>query len=130
MESFDEIKLKDIDEPVILLNIPHSYETILEKTELNVLEKAQEGWTLTKTGKHKNLAKYALAIYHNRVKGVFTILGKWEKIPYDHKRWTFNGEIAPPHIRDKYLNKKIVVAWEQGNGAPFMYLNCNPNSSK
>ncbi|MFA5736694.1 MAG: hypothetical protein WCX70_01820 [Candidatus Paceibacterota bacterium] len=127
MENLEEIRLEDIEDKVILLNISQTYRPHMEGDENSIYDIAKQAWSLSKTGESKDLVDYALAIYQNRVKGVFSI-DRWKKAEYEPTKWEFEGKIAPDEIRNRYLNKKIVVAWGQGQNNSFRYLNCNPSS--
>lgn len=109
---------EDILDKVILLNIIQTYREGM--TENEVFEVACRAWGLK--DKRKDNADYALAVYKDEVKGVFTILS-WYKDKVVPNKWAFKGEIAPPHIRDKYIGTRQVV-WKQGQKMSFAYINC------
>ena len=127
MGNLKEIRLEDIEDKVILLSIAQTYKPYMDGDEKTIYDIAKQAWYLDKTKESKDLVEYALAIYQNIVKGVFTI-NKWKKYKFEPAKWEFEGEIAPDEIRSKYLNKKIPMAFGEGQYGSSRYLNCNPNN--
>lgn len=123
----EEIRLEDIEDKVILLSIAQTYKPYMDGDENAIYDIAKQAWNLGKNRESRDLAEYALAIYQNRVRGVFGI-DRWKKATYDSTRWEFEGKIAPDEIRNKYLNKKIPMAFGEGQYYSHRYVNCNPNS--
>ena len=70
-----------------------------------------------KVGHKRNYAKYALATYWGLVREVYKI-DSWYK--HDN-RWAFNGEIAEPEIRNKYLNQSVERYIKKGSRNPIRY---------
>ena len=109
--------IEDIKDRVLLLNINQTYHEGMPEDV--VLAVACRAWAVDK--KRKDGAKYALVVYKDEVKGVFKI-DSWHKDPVEPRKWAFKGEVAPEHIRDKYMGMRG-VAWEQGQKTPFIYVN-------
>ena len=126
MEGLQEIRMEDIEDRVILLSIAQTYKPYMDGDENTIYDIAKQSWEVGSSWESRDLAKYALAIYQNTVKGVFTI-NKWKKYKFEPGKWEFDGEIAPEEIRNRYLNKKITMAFGDGPRA-YRYLNCNPLS--
>ena len=124
MENLEEISLEDIKDKVILLSVAQTYKSYMDESV--VYDIAKQAWNLDKIDLPKDIAEYALAIYQNRVKGVFSI-NRWKKDLFEKTKWEFEGKIAPDKIREKYINKKIVGAFGEGQYESFRYLNCNPS---
>ncbi len=110
------VTMEDIIEKVILLNIPLTYREGMSENE--VLEVACRAWKLYLK---KDEIDYAIAVFQNEIKGVFTIIS-WSKDKIESDRWAFKGEIAPAPIHDKYIGKRI-NAWKPGQNFPLLYLN-------
>lgn len=110
-----DMTIEDIKDRVLLLSINQTYRPYMSEDE--VLEIASRSWGVDK--KKKDEAEYALAVYQDEVKGVFRILS-WDKDKIEPREWAFKGEIAPKHIRDRYIGKRGVV-WRQGPS--FIYVN-------
>ena len=125
MENLEEISLEDIKDKVILLSVAQTYKPYMDESV--VYDIAKQAWNLDKSDQPKEVAEYALAIYQNIVKGVFSI-DKWKRAMFESPKWEFEGKIAPDDIRDRYLDKKIVRAFGEGQYESFRYLNCNPHS--
>lgn len=106
-----------IDEPVILLKIPRLYRP--DMSDAGVLEVTHRAWVL---GPRREKAQYALAIYDNEVKGVYSIK-RWFKDELSPDRWAFEGERAGDHVRSKYINKSA-LKYTRGTYGVHVYVNC------
>lgn len=109
----------DIEDSILLITINKTYRNNMTTNE--ILAVTSRWWKLD--DKRKDGAKYAIAVYRNEVKGVFTILS-WNKREEKPKRWGFKGEKAPNNIHDKYINMSVGQYKKKGNSAPVMYMNC------
>lgn len=118
-ENEEIINIEEIEDKVLLFNIIDTYREWF--TENEILEVTERAWKLDK--KRKDEADYALAVYKDKIVGVFTIIS-WYKDPCESDRFDFKGEIATENIRNKYINKQINTAWKQGQLTPFIYINC------
>ncbi|MEI8085687.1 MAG: excinuclease ABC [Paludibacter sp.] len=118
MKSIDEIvqhydaKVINIEEPAIIININKLYKRFMTPEAL--YEATRTCWKLSI--KREN-AKYVLASYRGLVREVFKV-EKW--FPVDN-RWAFDGTIASPEIRDKYLNQSLENYIQKGNQNPIKY---------
>ncbi len=124
MEALTEIRMEDIEDRVILVSIAQTYKPYMDGDENTIYDIAKQAWDVGNNWESRDLAEYALAIYQNRVKGVF-IIDSWKKNKFEPTKWEFEGKIAPKEVRDKYMNKKITMAFGDGPRA-YRYLNCNP----
>lgn len=113
------INIEEIEDKIILFNIIETYREWF--TENEILEVTERAWKLDK--KRKDEADYALAVYKDKIVGVFTVIS-WYKDPCESDRFDFIGEIAPDTIKNKYFSKKINTPWKQGQHTPFVYINC------
>jgi hypothetical protein len=124
MKALEKIELEDIDEKVVLLSIARTYKPHMDGDETTIYEISKQAWYLDKNTGSKDLVEYALAMHQNIVKGVFSV-DKWKKYEFEPHKWEFEGRIAPDLIRDKYLNKKIPMAFGEGQYNSSRLLNCN-----
>lgn len=122
MEDIGRINLEDIEDRVILLSVAQTYKPYMD--ENTVYEIAEQAWYLDDQTESKDLAEYALAIYQNEVKGVFSI-DKWRKYQFEPHKWEFEGTIAPDNIKNRYLDKKIPNAFGERQYNSSRFLNCN-----
>jgi len=118
-------KVKKIRHRAVLITINKRYRSDMSQEEL--YEATRGIW---KIGTRRNLADYAMAVFHGIVREVYCIhqwypagtLNYNTRSAYGFKssgRWEFEGSIAEAEIRDKYINKFI------GNGTqnPIKYVN-------
>jgi len=108
-------------------NFPHFGVNKQQEAGRLIYEIAKQAWYLGKNREPRDLVKYALAISQNEVKGVFTV-DRWKKYKFEPMKWEFEGRVAPDDIRTKYLNRKIPMAFGEGQYNSSRFLNCNPNS--
>jgi len=123
--EFEELQMDDIKDKVVLLSVAQTYKSYMDESV--IYDVAKQAWSLDKNDQSKDVAEYALAIYQNRVVGVFSI-DKWKRAMFENTKWEFEGKIASDDVRSRYLNKKIVRAFGEGQYESFRYLNCNPNN--
>lgn len=93
------------------------------------LFEATAGWW--KLGKRRELAKYAFAVVHGVIRGVWRIEGwrpraegdrGWEGDPPGQPRWGFTGRQDPQ--LDQYIGRSVAHYWRPGAQTPFTYVNC------
>lgn len=115
-----------ITEPSILFKIGSYYHPDLSSSQLYDVSRGY--W---KSGKKKEKAQLAFTIVNNQIVEIYeidqwfqagTTLSTHPDEP-DPKRWEFVGNIAPPEIRDKYINKSVAKYFEAGGMWPFRYIN-------
>lgn len=127
----------DLIEPIIAINIAQQYPFVKNETEL--YEVTRGLWRLSRQRAEK--AEYALAVYQREIKEVYKI-ESWQAASFDlsefwikrkkeqgeeidpkinNGRFQFFGEVAPAHIRIKYVGKQIPKPHGQN---PIRYFNC------
>ncbi len=126
MPDSGEVRLEEIEDRVILLSLAKTYKPYMDGNDGVILDIAKQAWSLGKEREARDLVDYALAVYQNIVVGVFTV-NKWKKAMIDSTKWEFEGEVAPEDIKNKYLYKKIPMAFGEGQYSSHIYVNCNPN---
>jgi hypothetical protein len=102
-----------ITEPTIIININKLYKHI--KTPQDLYNTTRSAWKVA--AHRRNSVEYAVAGYRGLVREVYKI-DNWTK---KGDRWEFNGQIAPPAIRDKYLNQSLDNYIIQGSQNPIKY---------
>lgn len=118
MKSIDEIvqhydaMVIEIQEPAIIININKLYKRFM--TPIALYEATRSCWKL---GIKREKAKYVLASFQGLVREVYEV-GQW--FPVDN-RWAFDGTIASPEIRNKYLNQSLDNYIHKGNQNPIKY---------
>jgi hypothetical protein len=119
LKSIDEIvqhydaKVISIDEPSIIININKQYKRFMSSEQL--YESTRFCWKL---GNKRLQAKYVIASFRGLVREVYEVKS-WTHIP--ENRWAFDGIIAPPEIRSKYLNQSLDNYIRKGNQNPIKY---------
>lgn len=121
------LKNEDITEKIIAFNLCRSYRENLTKTEL--YDRTRGCWKINRENAQQ--CAYAFSVYENIIKEVYKI-EKWlsaeelqrETVPNEQGesgRYGFEGEIAEPEIRDKYLGKSLENICKKGQYR-FKYL--------
>ena len=122
------LERRDIGENVIAIKINRSYRENMTATEL--YEVTRGWWKLDI--KRAQLAEYVFSVYQGIVKEVYKVDG-WlpagsiprvtlpdEVAPPD--RFEFDGKIAEPSIREKYINKSLANLYRNGEANPIKYF--------
>jgi hypothetical protein len=118
--------VQSIDEPVLVVKINRTYREGMSSDDL--YEIVRGIWKVDK----RNLDKiqYVFGVYHGVVKEVYEV-AQWNNAgttPYRFRthqpekligRSEFVGQVAPDHIRDKYLGKNLDRTYQTVN-----YYNC------
>lgn len=128
LKSIDEINQfydaepVDIIEPSIIININRLFDRFMKPEEL--YNATRSSWIL---GKKRNEAKYAIAAYRGLVREIYKI-DRWNEVEVKNEetnkikvRWEFEGIIAEPIIRDKYINKSLGKYIVKGGQNPIRY---------
>tara|TARA_R110002124_G_C8804969_1_gene502717 strand:+ start:53 stop:775 length:723 start_codon:yes stop_codon:yes gene_type:complete len=112
--------LEELSDPIIIININKKYSRGNSSQE--IYEATKGAWVVGEEKRKET--KYALSEYSGIVIEVFEIKEWYNIKTTDNKRnnrWGFNGEIANPEIRDKYLNKSIAHTKKKGAANPIKY---------
>jgi hypothetical protein len=127
--SLYQSKPARIKEPVVLIRISRAYHYGMSDTELY---DATRGIWLT--GKRREQAKYAFAVYAGIVREVYQIAtwlpaGSTFRSGYPHGqrkpgRWEFVGAVAPEKVRRKYVNRSVQEHIRERSQNPILYVNC------
>ena len=107
----------EITEKVIMIKINASYREGMKKEE--IYRATQGSWKLS-LDKAKN-AEYVISVVNGIVIEVFKPLC-WKKSD-ETERISFDGELAPNEIRDKYLSKSVKHLYNRGEANPCKYFN-------
>ena len=108
MQKYNAPALDYLDPGCVLININRSYQRASSSDA--VYRATKEAWRIA--AYRIPSLNTVIAEYRGYVIGVFTNL-KWYKVPaFDKKgkpitRWGFDGEIAEPDIRNKYMNRSV-----------------------
>lgn len=122
----------EIQEPSIGITVNQTYFYGMSEEEL--YEATRGVWVVAERRASCNIA---LSIYQGVIKEVYTIQS-WHPAgttQYQHRqfnledlegRWEFTGQIAPLHLRDKYIGKRIFVDGQlfKSSQNPIRYFNC------
>lgn len=122
----------EIQEPAIGITVNQSYFYGMSVEEL--YEATRGIWV---AGERRASCTIALAIYQGVVKEVYAI-HSWHPAgttQYQHRqldseelegRCEFTGQVAPNHLRDKYIDKRILVDGQifKSSQNPIRYFNC------
>lgn len=130
----DVLKNEDITEKIIAFNLRQSYCENLTETEL--YDRTRGCWRISR--KNAQQYAYAFSVYENTIKEVYKI-EKWlsaEKLQRktvrnkqdESGRYGFEGKIAEPEIRDKYLGKSLENICKKGQYS-FKYLPIHDNNN-
>ncbi|RNC71839.1 MAG: hypothetical protein ED859_03815 [Desulfuromonadales bacterium] len=118
-----------ISEPAVLIRINQMYSPMLSTEAL--YEATRGVWVI---GERRNKVCYALAVANGIVREVYAV-HSWHPAgttPYatrpkhdvDYKgRWEFIGEVAPPAVREKYVDRSVAHYFSRGAANPIMYVN-------
>jgi uncharacterized protein len=128
--SLYDAKPVKIAEPSILIRINQLYYYSMSSQEL--YEVTRGVWKL---GERRNNAEYAFAVYQGVVREVYRI-ENWcpaGTLPYETRnqatlripgRWEFEGIVAKPAIRKKYLDLSVGQYFAANSQNPITYVNC------
>lgn len=126
-----------IDEPVVAININQQHPYVRNAEDLYNCTRSM--WRVDRA--RASRARYAFSVYQGKIKEVYTV-DRWmpatnETIRYwqkrneeqgryfppevDHGRSEFVGNVAPEHIRKKYIDKQMPKRHSQN---PILYFNC------
>ena len=117
-----------VEEAAVLIRINQAFRYTMSPVELYDYTRGQ--WRINT--ERAKAAQYAFAVYEGIIQEVYTILNWYEagetlstRLNDDPivGRSEFVGNIAPPHIRDKYRYKSVAHYFKKGNANPIMYLN-------
>lgn len=129
-KDIDKIKLEDIKDNIILININQLYRENMEPFEL--YEATRGHWVVTLDNAKK--AKYAFSVFKGEVLEVYEIVEWFPALSTlmqreiniepgtEEKRYEFVGKLAPDEIRDKYKYKSVAHFYEQGMRNPIRYI--------
>ena len=146
--SFGRVAVKDvllmmsapkakIDDPCILININQMYSS--EMTSIELMEATRGVW---KVGRRREDAILAMAIFRgvivevyeiNKTKGSNKGWFRGGTLTYKTRhanevkasdRWEFDGDVAPEHLRKKYVGRSVRHLMKQGSQNPIHYVNC------
>ena len=118
----------DVSERAVLIRPARLWYRNMPDEEL--LE-ATAGWW--RMGTRREGAKYAFAVVHGVVRGVWRIESwrqraegdqGWEDDVGKRPRWGFLGKPAPAELQRKYLGRSVAHYWKQGAQTGFTYVNC------
>lgn len=104
------------NEPVMLIRINQLYRYDIPADEL--YEVTRKHW---KVGSRAKMVRVACAVYAGIIREVYSI-DEWVPSPETPGRFMFIGEVAPPGIRQKYLDKSVAHIWKQGSQNPIKYV--------
>ena len=112
--------LIELTDPVIIININKKY--VRGNSSYEIYESTKQAWVVGE--QKRKTTKYALSEYCGIVIEVFEIL-EWYEIETPNNirknRWGFNGVIAKPEIREKYINKSLAHTKKRGTANPIKY---------
>ncbi|HTD98440.1 MAG TPA: hypothetical protein VK668_04105 [Mucilaginibacter sp.] len=111
--QYYDAKPATIREPAIIININKQYRRFM--SELDLYNATRHRWKL---GNRHIQAVYAFASYRGLVREVYAIQ-RWNKCP--DGRYEFEGQIAMPEIRDKYINQSLENYIKKGSRNPIRY---------
>jgi hypothetical protein len=119
----------NIDEPTMLIRIPHLYRPGMSREAL--YEATRGHW---KVGPRRNRAELAMAVAGGIVREVYQI-DAWHpagttppaapvhsEAPPD--RWEFTGRVADDATRGRYIGGSVRDYFRRGNQNPIAYVNC------
>ncbi|MFH0892787.1 MAG: hypothetical protein V1867_08530 [Candidatus Falkowbacteria bacterium] len=125
--SLDDIKIRyEAEEAVfteltLLININRLYKP--KMTPAEIYEVTHGHWRLNRN----RLEKYKIVcgVYRGIIREVFVAHG-WHPSDRIKGRSYFDGEVAPPEIRDKLIYKSVAKFWPLGSQFPIKYVGLNP----
>ena len=120
IRRYNAEQLTELSDPAIIININKKYmATRTVESKDTIYEATKEAWVIAK-GRLKEI-KFALAEYKGLIVEVFEI-EEWYPVETPNRvRYGFNGKVASPEIRDKYLNKSISDYKGRGVANPIRY---------
>lgn len=119
LKTVDEVaqhydaKVITITEPTIIININRLYNRFMPPQQL--YDATRSAWKVA--AHRRNNVKYAVAAYRGLVREVYKI-ESWNS---NGDRWEFNGQVAEPAVRDKYLNQSLDNYIIRGSQNPIKY---------
>ncbi len=103
------------DQPVVLININRLY-----RSDLELYEVTRKHWKVSM--RRVSTINVACSVYRGIIREVF-VVHRWLPSPPPEKgRRYFEGEVAPPGIRNKYIDKSVAKYWKQGSQNPIKYV--------
>jgi hypothetical protein len=112
--------LTELTDPVIIININKKY--VRGNSSVKIYESTKHAWVVGE--QKRKTTKYALSEYCGIVIEVFEIKEWYEIETPNNKRknrWGFNGKIAKPEIREKYINKSLAHTKKKDAANPIKY---------
>ena len=106
----------DPDHRVALIRINKLYRLGMDSTSL--YQATRKWWVVDP----ERGAEWAFALYHGKVKGVFSI-EHWEPDPERAGRWAFHGERSSEMERT-YFGADVSEYFTKGARNPVQYVNC------
>lgn len=119
--KLEDIKIKYeaedaiFSDPVILININELYRPNMSATEL--YEATRKHWRVSIL-RASNI-KIACSVYRGIIREVF-IVHQWLPSPQKGRSY-FEGKVASPEIRERYLYKSVAKHWKKGSQSPIKY---------
>lgn len=111
-----QITQSKINDSVILININRLYHPDMSETEL--YEATRKHWKVS--AQHASSIETACSVYRGIIQEVFAI-HQWLPSPEGGRSY-FEGEIASPEIREKYLYRSVKEYWKKGSQNPIKYM--------
>jgi hypothetical protein len=121
--SLDDIKIKYeaeeaiFNEAAILINVNKRYARGMSSNE--IYEITRSAWRINI--QRANSIRLVCSVYRGIIREVF-IADRW--LPHDSRqgRSYFEGKVAPPKLRERYLYKSVAKYWKQGSQSPVKYV--------
>lgn len=119
LKTVDEVaqhydaKVIAITEPTIIININKLYKRFMPP--LDLYNATRSSWKVA--AHRRNYVEYAIAAYRGLVREVYKI-ESWNSTG---DRWEFEGQVADPAVRDKYLNQSLDNYIKKGSQNPIKY---------
>jgi hypothetical protein len=118
----------EIDDPVLLIRIPRSYEPGMASVELYDCTRG-----IWKIGVRRERAVFAFAVIDGVVLEIYAI-DHWQPagtssyqtrkdVAVPH-RWEFVGRVAPESVRSRYVGRSVKSYLPRGFQSPTRYVNC------
>ena len=112
--------LNELLHEVIIININKKYKR--GQSSEAIYQATKQAWVIGEN--RRTTTKYALAEYTGIIIEVFEIKAWYPIRSEDNKRknrWGFTGTIAPPEVRNTYINKSIAHTKKRGAANPIKY---------
>lgn len=103
------------DEPALLININRRYHPNMTADEL--YEATRGHW---KVGSRARSITLVCAVYRGIIREVFAVTA-WHTSAEDSRSY-FDGSVASPEVRNRYLHKSVSTYWKQGSQNPIKYV--------